>query len=181
MNTDNAIIYLDMDGVLVDFDKGALEVFPDFPFLQEQEKNGVTNFTNFVLRANFYHAIRETEDFWLKLDYFEGALRLWELVENNFKYGFITAPIVSDTRCCIQKRQWLADGLAMCVTENFHCTADKSSIFDPTSPLIQVLIDDRVDNIESWRAVGGVGILHKNVDDTFQQLKNIFPSLILSK
>lgn len=36
-----------------------------------------------------------------------------------------------------------------------------------------ILIDDRSSNIEEWRAAGGIGILHKNYEDTLSQLKKL--------
>ena len=33
-----------------------------------------------------------------------------------------------------------------------------------------ILIDDRTSNIEEWRAAGGVGILHRNLNDTLAEL-----------
>ena len=33
-----------------------------------------------------------------------------------------------------------------------------------------ILIDDRTSNIEEWRAAGGVGILHRNINDTLAEL-----------
>jgi 5'(3')-deoxyribonucleotidase len=36
-----------------------------------------------------------------------------------------------------------------------------------------ILIDDRTSNIMQWRAVGGIGILHKgNLDNTLQELRS---------
>ena len=37
-----------------------------------------------------------------------------------------------------------------------------------------ILIDDRLQNIEEWRGVGGQAILHKgDADDTIEQLKSL--------
>ena len=37
----------------------------------------------------------------------------------------------------------------------------------------QILIDDRVDNIEQWKSKGGIGILHTSASDTIKQLKEL--------
>lgn len=34
-----------------------------------------------------------------------------------------------------------------------------------------ILIDDRTSNIVEWKAVGGIGILHRTLKDTIEQLK----------
>ena len=36
-----------------------------------------------------------------------------------------------------------------------------------------ILIDDFASNIKRWEAAGGIGILHKNANDTIQQLKQL--------
>jgi hypothetical protein len=36
-----------------------------------------------------------------------------------------------------------------------------------------ILIDDRLSNIEQWRAAGGIGILHTSSDETITQLKKL--------
>ena len=36
---------------------------------------------------------------------------------------------------------------------------------------LDILIDDRSDNIKEWKETGGVGILHKEYDVTVEKLK----------
>jgi len=36
-----------------------------------------------------------------------------------------------------------------------------------------VLIDDRIKNIESWEANGGIGILHTSAAETIKELKTL--------
>jgi hypothetical protein len=59
----------------------------------------------------------------------------------------------------------------------FICTssARKHEYMHRTHSDHQILIDDRSDNIASWIAAGGIGILHTNVDDTIAQLHKIAP------
>jgi 5'(3')-deoxyribonucleotidase len=37
-----------------------------------------------------------------------------------------------------------------------------------------ILIDDRTSNIEEWRVAGGLGILHKDFNDTLAQLSKLY-------
>jgi hypothetical protein len=37
----------------------------------------------------------------------------------------------------------------------------------------RILIDDRADTVERWRANGGIGILHTSAEDTINQLKQL--------
>jgi hypothetical protein len=36
-----------------------------------------------------------------------------------------------------------------------------------------ILIDDRVDNINGWIEAGGIGILHTSAEDTIKQLNKL--------
>jgi len=36
-----------------------------------------------------------------------------------------------------------------------------------------ILIDDREDNIDSWKKAGGIGILHKSANETIKELKKL--------
>lgn len=42
-----------------------------------------------------------------------------------------------------------------------------------------ILIDDRASNIEEWRAAGGLAILHKDYNDTMTQLNQLIPQVSL--
>jgi 5'(3')-deoxyribonucleotidase len=42
-----------------------------------------------------------------------------------------------------------------------------------------ILIDDRRSNIEEWRVSGGIGILHKDYEDTVNQLTALLPQVSL--
>ena len=46
--------------------------------------------------------------------------------------------------------------------KQFHCTGPKD-----------ILIDDKIRNIEQWRARGGTGICHISAKDTIQQLQKL--------
>jgi 5'(3')-deoxyribonucleotidase len=37
-----------------------------------------------------------------------------------------------------------------------------------------ILIDDRLSNIEEWKAAGGIAIHHKNIDATLQELSKLY-------
>jgi hypothetical protein len=42
---------------------------------------------------------------------------------------------------------------------------------DPARP--QVLVDDRIKNVEAWRAAGGIGVLHTSAGDSLLQLSRL--------
>ena len=42
-----------------------------------------------------------------------------------------------------------------------------------------ILIDDRASNIDEWRAAGGLAILHKDYNDTMTQLNQLIPQVSL--
>lgn len=57
--------------------------------------------------------------------------------------------------------------------ERFICTTSsrKWQFMHRKKSEHQVLVDDRIDNIEAWREAGGIGILHVSVEDSIAQLK----------
>ncbi len=57
--------------------------------------------------------------------------------------------------------------------ERFICTTSsrKWQFMHRKKSEHQVLVDDRIDNIEAWRKAGGIGILHVSVEDSIAQLK----------
>ena len=67
------------------------------------------------------------------------------------------------------KLEWINKNLTN-VKEIFLVPANEKQEFaNPNA----ILIDDRLSNIEQWRAKGGIGILHTSADETIKQLKEL--------
>jgi FMN phosphatase YigB (HAD superfamily) len=151
----NYNIFCDMDGVLVDFNKGYFK-------LTGHQLDGVhrtdTHFWDPINKAGY--------DFWINLEWMPDGKELWSYIE---KYGpkLLSAPSRQpDSR--IAKHDWVNRELPD-VHLILRSAKHKKDFASPTS----ILIDDRVDNIADWVGAGGIGILHKNTEDTILQLKDL--------
>jgi FMN phosphatase YigB (HAD superfamily) len=149
-------IYCDMDGVLVDFNKGYFE-------LTGHKLDGIhrtdTHFWDPINKAGY--------DFWINLEWIkpDGHI-LWEYIE-KYNPKLLSAPSrQEDSR--VAKLDWVYKELPD-TKLILRSAKHKKDFASPTS----ILIDDRVDNISDWVGAGGIGILHKNAKDTILQLKDL--------
>jgi FMN phosphatase YigB (HAD superfamily) len=146
-------IYCDMDGVLVDFDKGYKELTGKDIAGQHYTD---TDFWDPINKAGY--------DFWFKLEWMKDGKQLWKYIE---KYGpeLLSAPSrQNDSR--VSKHDWVnkeLPGTHLILRSAKH----KKDFATPTS----ILIDDRLDNIQGWRDNGGIGIHHVSAKHTIDQLK----------
>jgi FMN phosphatase YigB (HAD superfamily) len=146
-------IYCDMDGVLVDFDKGYFK-------LTGHKLDGVhrtdTDFWDPINRAGY--------DFWINLEWMSDGKRLWNYIE-KYNPKLLSAPSrQEDSR--VAKLDWVYKDLPD-VHLILRSAKHKKDFATPTS----ILIDDRLDNIQGWRDAGGIGIHHVSTKHTIDQLK----------
>lgn len=153
-------IWLDMDGVISDFEKRYGELYKINPSTLRQDK----------FHPNFMHFIATKQ--------FE-TLDLMPQGEHLIKYlSLLKIPteILSSTgvkehfrKVSLQKRTWL----------NKHKVPFKSTFVPGKEYKYQyakpdaILIDDTESNVLDWRKAGGIAILHKTVQDTIKQLQSL--------
>lgn len=146
------MIFCDMDGVLVDFDK-------------EFERNhGVLPYK--MPREKLWQIVLDTENYWLNLPKLKDADKL---VQHLNKHGFqiLTGlPAYGYDKAEKEKRMWMKkhygkeEGVICCLSK------DKQNFGKPKD----ILIDDREPNIERWEEMGGIGILHTSAEETIRKL-----------
>ena len=150
-------IYLDMDGVIVDFDKQFKDAFDMMP-REFEEAFGAKMFW------------KKIEDrgvgFWRGMDWMPGGEELYNAV-SKYKHFLLSSPSRSDTSK-IGKHMWRKDNtpntkLILSRSYNKKNYADKSNI----------LIDDRESNIQQWREAGGIGILYTSADQVMKELNKL--------
>lgn len=146
-------IYCDMDGVLVDFDKGYLKLTGH---KLDGEHRSDDHFWDPINEAGY--------EFWINLEWSSDGKRLWKYIE-KYNPELLSAPSrQNDSR--VAKHDWVKRELPdthLILRSAKH----KKDFAGPNC----ILIDDRIDNIQGWRDSGGIGIHHVNAKHTIDQLK----------
>ena len=171
-------IYCDMDGVLVDFDKG----YKDLTRMSTEKANtqGKMFFWNVFKKRLREKEIPEKE-FWANLSSTKPDKEmLWGYIE-KYNPNILSSPSIDfklpkdqqldpNFNQSIQgKKEWIAKNISG-VNQEIFVPASQKQQFSGEN---QILIDDRVDNIEQWKSKGGIGILHTSSSDTIKQLKEL--------
>lgn len=157
-------LYLDMDGVVADFDEYAARtlrlppsegVYPDDVW-QQLAANG-----------RIYRDL-------IKTDYADRLVEECKDLANTKEYDliFLTAvPKGNDVKWAFNDKMAWAQSLFPGIPVHFGpYSADKWKHCRPGD----ILIDDRLSNIEDWRKAGGIAIHHKNIDATLYELSKLY-------
>jgi hypothetical protein len=149
-------IYCDLDGVLVDFDKG----YKDLTGMTTQEANSQGD-------KVFWEPIKKAgEKYWVDLEWMPKGKQLWNYIK-QYNPKLLSAPS-REKSSRTGKQKWVDNNLpgVKLILAN---AVDKQNYSGEN----QILIDDREKNIEQWRSKGGTGILHTSTEDTIKQLKEL--------
>lgn len=157
------ILYLDMDGVVADFDEYAARtlgvppsegIYPDSIWKQLAQNPRI--YRDLIPTPYAYQLYRECVNFCLKKDY-NWAFLTAVPKGNDVKYAFY------------DKVEWVQKHFPgtpvffgpYSKDKHQHCQAG------------DILIDDRTSNCEEWTAAGGIAILHKDFNSTITQINFI--------
>jgi len=147
------LLYIDLDGVLVDFIKGYKEL------------TGIDISGSFYDDPKFWKPIDEAGiKFWENLGWKKDGKKLWNYIE-KYNPEILSSPSKKN-ESRIGKRNWVKKEIPdahLILRSSEH----KKDFASPKS----ILIDDRKPNIDAWKEAGGIGILHTSADDTIKQLK----------
>lgn len=143
------VIYVDMDGVLCNFNKLYVEMFNVSPN-RTDKKDFETNFRKLIDDKGF-EKLEPMPDFSFFIKYLDSLPVPKEILSS-------TARKEHYEEISRQKAAWLSRH-DITYKQNFvpgkHLKAQYAT---PNS----ILIDDTIDVIDSWDKAGGLGILHKN-------------------
>ena len=154
-------VYLDMDGVLVNLEKGAYDVhgakISDVPKPERWDK------------------INAKKDFWKTLEWMPGAEKLWKFLK-PYMPSIMSAWTKHDPNSAQGKADWLKNHVEKLPSSrvNLVMRADKKRFAkDGRTGAPNILIDDHPKNIGEWEASGGIGIHHTSVNRTITKLKKL--------
>lgn len=155
-------LYLDMDGVVADFNEYAYRVHGFAPEVEyaDDEWNQIAK------NERLYRDLKKTP---YADELVEYCKKFSEV--NNYTICFLTAVPKSNKLhwAFTDKVEWARTHFAdipvhfgpYSKDKHFHCKRD------------DILIDDRMSNVKEWRNVGGMAILHENLDKTIGELRKI--------
>ena len=151
-------IYCDMDGVLVDFEKGYKEL-----------TNGITPPKTFDGKADFWKPINDAgASFWANLDWMPDGKILWRYIK-KYNPNLLSAPSW-DPSSRVGKEAWVKMHIPNQYKKLLLYPRGEKQLFAGEN---KILIDDMERTINEWNAKGGIGILHTSAADTIKQLKKL--------
>ena len=157
-------LYVDMDGVLCDFKKGA-------------EKVTGISIDSWMLNPDIksrWKPIIETKNFWATLSWMPGGQQLWSFIK-PYNPHVLSAFVEQtfDPHCIPGKKQWAMSHLSIPVNRiNLVRRKDKKN-YAKVNGKPAILIDDYIKNVTEFTAKGGIGILHTSAANTINQLKKL--------
>jgi len=172
-------VYCDMDGVLVNMDKGFKEIsggllpeeIYDLPEFKGNKK---------AAQKRFWQLIDAVPNFWINLEPNPDAKVLWDFIRDNFKNP---APVIlsagQGTDITEQKTAWIRKHIDPNVKVIIARSGPRKPeyILDIPGRVTHVLVDDMQKNIDAWdnSALHRVAILHTGAASSISQLKKFLP------
>jgi hypothetical protein len=159
-------VYLDMDGVLANFNQR----FRDLSGMEPKE------FENKYGKKAFWNLIDEENKikFWVGIKPMDGAAALVNAVK-DYNYELLTSPSAKK-QSYLGKILWVrnhtGDVFPSKPRINFKRAKEKHEV-KPQLSQTDILIDDREDTIGRWNAAGGTGIVYKSIGQVLSDLKKL--------
>ncbi len=149
-------IFLDLDGVMADFDK----TFPEKFLLSHIGMD----------KKKMWEHIHSVPDFFVNLPLMPGAMWLYDTISYRFGQPFIltACPASRYHDVAKQKRQWVRNHLGSAIVLPSYGSEGKPAFMHNPG---DILIDDWGKNCDAWEAAGGVAIKHENARDTMAKLE----------
>ena len=151
-----------MDGVLCNFEKRFTELYGKDALGARDRKNFTTNWPNFIMDGNFE-----------SLEWFPGGKELLDFIQNKTDWE---VEILSSSggekfhsEVAAQKVVWLCDKGIPYKANIVPGRKHKTAYATPET----ILIDDTEDIIVNFNAAGGLGILHKDINETLAKLRTL--------
>jgi predicted kinase len=162
MNNKKYMLYCDLDGVLVDFEKGVFELTNKCP-------------AQFINVGDMWKSINKKDNFWLDLSWTSDGKHLWDYILNNKNLWNcqVLTGVPSDGKSKKiaenQKKMWCEKNLNTNTIIN-TCLSNQKSKFSGKN---KILIDDRLKYKGDWEKNGGIFIHHINTAQTIESLESL--------
>ena len=150
-------LYVDMDGVLTDFQKRFMKYSTLTPE-EYQEQYDLERFWNLIKKGGV--------GYWVGMDWMSDGKTLWNFVK-HLNPTILSSPSQQE-ESKIGKHLWIRKHIPGTKT-----ILTPASMKQKHSGENHILIDDRKKNIDQWESQGGIGILHTDAFSTIERLKEI--------
>lgn len=153
-------IYLDMDGVLSDFDKQCKLLFK----IDESYTGTIEEYSKMIGKTKFWNTLRNAENFWSSMEPITDSIESFKQLCKLYPITILSSPDKGDPKCIPQKNKWIDEHLGTTVPRIFESKKYKYA------KATNLLIDDMPKNTEPWVDHGGVVILFKDWKSTLEQV-----------
>ena len=161
MNNYNSTVYVDMDGVLADFEGG-------FYKLAGIEVNNISD-PEMWARIGAYGKAK----FFSELEWMAGGKELWQFITNNFLKAKILSALGKSDKIDKQTTQgkltWIRHNIPSLQMNDIILVDNKHKKRHYSKPG-DIIIDDTPIVVQEWVQKGGIGILHKTASNTIAEL-----------
>ena len=151
-----------MDGVLCDFEKRFTDLYGKDALGARDRKNFTTNWPNFIMNGNFEN-----------LEWFPGGKELLHFIQYATDWEVEILSSSGGERfhseVAAQKVVWLCNKGIPYKANIVPGRKHKTAYATPET----ILIDDTEDIIVNFNAAGGLGILHKDINETLAKLRTL--------
>ena len=162
MNKEIKRIFLDMDGVLADFNLG-VETLTGTPFPNtDQGHNDYDERKEELTNKRLFRMLPPMPDMYDLIAYVRHTGLPWEILT--------AAGVVNRELVVWDKQEWIKEFVSPSVVVTCTMTGSQKGMFAIEG---SVLVDDRQKNLDAWEKHGGIGILHTSAEDTINQLKEL--------
>jgi len=156
-------IYCDLDGVLVDFDKGVYDISDKHP--SDFEKVGM-----------MWREINRVPTFWENLQWMQDGKVLWEFLVNCDCNLQIITGLPTGGWNVAKKGKHIWCDTNLCPTTNvIMCLGKEKYKFCKQG---DILIDDRLEYKEAWENAGGIFVHHTDSLSSIQKLISVISQLM---
>ena len=160
-------IFVDMDGVLTDFERR----FEQFAGVSPDEFTSQKTIQVGKEKADeqFWDLVDKQIGvrFWAGMPWMPEGEELYRYIK-KYKPTILTSPS-RDESSRIGKGVWVKRNMSGVPVKFGYKSTGKAKYAGPN----KILIDDREDNIAAWKAAGGIGILFKNTEQVKNELSKL--------